>query len=554
MSLASSFATTKKYHGLWVARSEIMERMKANLVPQEYYRRDTSGSSRPRVLWQRWVTAKEKGKLLGRLLAKPDAHMLATFIRHDIPNLPMAAATRVGLMGKIAALRDEYDEPMFFTCACCEELAPSDDVHVGNHGEQFCHVCVETERVYDSEVMGVYLRGADAARCFTSAEDFDQDIRDWCTASWARDHQYQRRNGVWYAPGSYNLSSELNERIYDYHDGPELGHIPSEYDNRKPRVLLGMELEVENIYSEDDEETSNESIARSILKKLNGIQPAFVKAEHDGSLDNGFELVTGYTGLDVHAKVWSQLKDAKYFDQIHSHTSDTCGLHVHVDKAGMTPLHCAKLAAFVNNAANEKLMQCVSRRYNASYARFSQHENFIRKMSQFAGPYIRQTKRMKEKVNTTYLLGNNFHGDRYSAVNFNNDHTVEFRMFRGTLKFESIMACLEFAFETWHFTQQAPLSGLTTEAFLEFICRAENRKDSKHLRAYLKAKRFRAFHTAEVKAVPKAGREAAPTEREERNQICAEPEVIMLGYQADALAHQCVVAARQLQRDNALVY
>jgi hypothetical protein len=52
------------------------------------------------------------------------------------------------------------------------------------------------------------------------------------------------------------------------------------------------------------------------------------------------------------------------------------------------------------------------------------------------------------------------------------------------------MACLEFTFATWHFCKDAGQNQLTTSEFLKFICRAENRCDTRFLRTYLKEKGF----------------------------------------------------------------
>lgn len=76
-------------------------------------------------------------------------------------------------------------------------------------------------------------------------------------------------------------------------------------------------------------------------------------------------------------------------------------------------------------------------------------------------------------------------------------------MFRGSTKVTTIMACLEFTFASWHFARVTPLHQLDTEHFLEFICRAENRKDTKNLRAYLLAKKFSHFYTQEAIVRPK---------------------------------------------------
>lgn len=80
--------------------------------------------------------------------------------------------------------------------------------------------------------------------------------------------------------------------------------------------------------------------------------------------------------------------------------------------------------------------------------------------------------------------------DRYEALNFKNEKTVEFRLFKGSLKYETIMACLEFTYATWFFCRDASTKNLTTDQFLKFICANQNRKDTKFLRSFLKSKGF----------------------------------------------------------------
>jgi hypothetical protein len=79
----------------------------------------------------------------------------------------------------------------------------------------------------------------------------------------------------------------------------------------------------------------------------------------------------------------------------------------------------------------------------------------------------------------------NINSDRYEALNFQNDKTVEFRLFRGSLKYATIMACLEFAYITWFFSRDTSQTQLTTQNFLKYICLENNRRDTAHLRAYL---------------------------------------------------------------------
>jgi len=269
------------------------------------------------------------------------------------------------------------------------------------------------------------------------------------------------------------------EHIGEYHSSKRrLGHIPSSYDMRSPRVLLGMELEMEV-----GDDWDKDSRAGLILDNIgdyqdeDGLKHTYCLMEQDGFLDNGFEMVTSYPGLDVHK---AQLQ---YFKQktkgMKSHDTSTCGLHVHVCKSSMTTLHGAKLVLFINDPANAELVKSIARRDASGYAKF-QNKKEDKHWLMDSVDYSKHKEDQLRRLNS----------DRYEALNFRNDKTVEFRLFKGTLKYETMVSCLEFAFACWHFTASASTSELTTTKFLEFICLPENRKDTRFLRAYLKDKGY----------------------------------------------------------------
>jgi len=195
-----------------------------------------------------------------------------------------------------------------------------------------------------------------------------------------------------------------NQIIGDYHSSRgRLGHIPSAYDERKPRVLLGLELELEidgDIYNR----------AESLLGAIGKYKDhQYALCEHDGSLNHGFEMVTAYTGLDVHQK---QLRffEGKTLRGATSHDTSTCGLHVHICKADMTTLHGAKMILFINDEANKKLIRSIARR-DSTYGA------------------IKNKKADKEWI--ANALGNDrkkyqlmsLNADRYEALNFKNEKT-----------------------------------------------------------------------------------------------------------------------------------
>jgi hypothetical protein len=301
---------------------------------------------------------------------------------------------------------------------------------------------------------------------------------DYSVCSSCADYSYHYSNRHAYYVRDDDEEHNENEHIGEYHSSVDcLGHISSKYDNRKPRVLLGLELEMEIKDSYSRDERAGELLENiGFCKDAEGYRQTYALCEEDGSLDNGFEMVTGYTGLDVHAE------QLKYFERglrgAISHDSDNCGLHVHICKADMTTLHGAKMILFINDQANHKLVKAIARRDSSEYAKIKNKKE--------AKEWMRDA--VSSDCKSVQLRSLN--RDRYEALNFKNPNTIEFRLFKGSLVYSTIMSCLEFTYATWFFCRDASTKNLTTDHFLKFICANENRGDTKFLRAYLKAKGF----------------------------------------------------------------
>jgi hypothetical protein len=355
---------------------------------------------------------------------------MGVFIRDDDSSsaLDLINETNVNHRNSWAHFMDCHFSGHYFTCHDCDSIFSDDDAHNAYDDYSVCGSCVDNFRY--SERNGYYVR------------DDDDDYSE-------------------------------NENIREYHTSSDcLGHIPSKYDNRTPRVLLGLELEMEikGEYSRDER-------AGVLLEGLGNYNDCtYALCENDGSLNHGFELVTAYTGLDVHAEqlafFQSGLRGAI------SHDSDNCGLHVHICKADMSTLHGAKMILFINDPANHKLIKAIARRDSSGFAKF--------KNKQLDKDWLKSAMTCESKRSQL----RNLNHDRYEALNFKNDKTVEFRLFKGSLVFETIMSCLEFTYATWFFTRDASTKNMTIDGFLKFICANENRGDTKFLRAYLKSKGF----------------------------------------------------------------
>jgi hypothetical protein len=220
---------------------------------------------------------------------------------------------------------------------------------------------------------------------------------------------------------------------------------------------MGVELEVEV------KDGSIDSHVEALNAKLNdGEIGKRVYFEADGSLTHGFEIISNPMGLDSHYELWSALADRDLVRGMRSHNTSTCGLHVHVSRKNMHTMQINKMNVFLNHPDNQDLIKAVARRYDVNYARIAQ-----------------------KKLSNAHK----YDIERRDALNITNDHTVEFRIFKGTLIHDTLLSAIEFANALVNFTMPASPAGfhLSTDRFLDFIDSPSQRSETKHLRKHLKA-------------------------------------------------------------------
>ena len=120
-----------------------------------------------------------------------------------------------------------------------------------------------------------------------------------------------------------------------------------------------------------------------------------------------------------------------------SHDNGQCGLHVHVNRTflGETELTqdytIAKLLLLFERFFDDKLVP-FSRR------RFEQLNHWCKKPHVDYNPQTDGSAELCEKI-----YHKKVYDDRYYAINLQNRHTIEFRLFRGSLKLQTVMASLQ---------------------------------------------------------------------------------------------------------------
>lgn len=196
--------------------------------------------------------------------------------------------------------------------------------------------------------------------------------------------------------------------------------IPIFYGNG-PRYF-GVELEIDN----GGESDSN----ANLIQNVGNADQDHIYIKHDGSLKDGMEIVTHPMTLDYHRNEmpWKKIVHKALDLGYTSHKPGTCGLHVHVnrDSLGDTIQEqentIARILFLVETFWHELL-------------RFSRRTQ--EQMNEWASRYGRKDD-PKEVLHSAKRSK-----DRYTCVNLTPAETIEFRMFRGTLKYNTLIATLQ---------------------------------------------------------------------------------------------------------------
>ena len=343
-------------------------------------------------------------------------------------------------------MTDYLEENGYALCPDCDEWEIDDHRRTAyNQDEGVCRTCINNEYVY-SGYYDDYIYASSSANAIDQYGDdvtIHEDDREFV---W--DDNMDR-----YRHRDYEHRAEL---IGSYHSTKRHGFkfIESDWVKRNDR-FIGVELEIE---CRADRFDAVERLNNTLNEGEIGRKVWF---ENDGSLsDSGFEMITNPMGLDTHADFWSWLQDKELVRHLRSHDTSTCGLHVHVSRKNLNNLQLNRMNVFINHPDNAPLIKAVARRYATNYARI----------------------RDKQMGKAHYAI------DRYDALNIENDKTIEFRIFKGTLKHGSLMAALEFAYALVNFTAPASPAGfnLSTDRFIRFITDPTQRSETRYLRSYLK--------------------------------------------------------------------
>lgn len=199
-------------------------------------------------------------------------------------------------------------------------------------------------------------------------------------------------------------------------------------------IYFGVELEYESTGNYGKDVLVTDSLIRgfSIMKK-------------DSSIKRGFEVVSSPGSIEAHVNNFGNL----FKNLPRSVQPDvTCGMHVHVSRVRLSDLQIGKMLSFIHNPDNEKFISIIAGRPS------SHHNDF---------------KRPKKITEGLYGGKNQVCQDRHTALNLNNQETIEFRLFKSTRDIFDFTKNLQFCRAVVKFTDWSKFSISESKDFKTFF-------------------------------------------------------------------------------------
>lgn len=322
-----------------------------------------------------------------------------------------------------------------YYCEDCETWYRDDDYYRTGEGRTICSSC------YDNN----YFTCEDCGDIFHNDYGYSDDWGDYmyCESCW-----------------------ESHDRgiINGYHDSDRCFDIQKTEEDTDKDATFGTEVE-----TECQGNYSRKEVAETIDGIVNNKRELFI-FEEDGSLsNNGYETIS----YPFTMRWFKQNKDLfkTMFDKMvsmgcRSHDTKTCGYHIH----------------FGRHFFENKQESCIDRlvylfeKYKSELEVFSRRKDFY----WCAFPSNRTScdnwKDIKEvkKIDKDNLYGHQ------SAINLENYETIEIRIFRGTLKFDTYVASLELVDNIIHYVKDKTDEEVEKGSFSDIV----NYQPTEYLKQY----------------------------------------------------------------------
>jgi len=308
-----------------------------------------------------------------------------------------------GKWSKFTRWCDYFDEDTghYEMCDDCSTIEHTDEMSTAYEGDYIiCRSCLDDDYTW-SEYRDTYVRYEDR-----DEDDYDEDYRD----DWVNSYDYDVMEDLVH-------TSAPDERI-----------LPD-------TAYYGVELEVEKRTNADSD------TAREVYECFGTNQRQFAVLKSDGSLSNGFEIVSAPGTLKAHKLYWEQFFKSNAIKKLKGWSTDTAGMHVHISRSALRQLDIGKILVFINDHKNESFVNHIAGRNSDQWAKKSD-------------------KKIMDCVQSS---------DKYEAVNTSHRHTIELRIFKSNLSRLGFYRVIEFVDALVNFAKQTSIGNLQYTDFIKYM-------------------------------------------------------------------------------------
>lgn len=373
--------------------------------------------------------------------------------RFDINNLDIVYSKQITDLYSTRFDSENYSvvyhkRKVFFYCAdctywcdnCSENLLNYSTRLITDSGDNICNSCYEESFFTCGFCDNIFNRNQ---ACWVEDRDFDScNVCANDNTSWCEYHENYEYNMCDYNyPEDESSEDDDWNGIFPYSFKPRPDFYLGSADSDNQKMFFGFELEVE-------------SMGNPMMSGINAVKDSlgdFVYLKGDGSLDRGFEIVSYPFSFNYYQEIldfgfMNKLKDLGY----RSWNSETCGLHIHISKAGFVSAgHIWKFTNLI--LQNQRYWEKLAGRSNSRWASFGEELN-----------------------QTMKILKGEYHPQKYVAVNMCNRDTIEVRIFKGSLNQTRVRSAIESLHCAIEYTKNLSVyeinqGGLKFDRFLNYL-------------------------------------------------------------------------------------
>ena len=255
-----------------------------------------------------------------------------------------------------------------------------------------------------------------------------------------------------------------------FHHFNNIQHKGVETETEGERIYLGVELEIDKVVE-----------LNKLAKELIGIsqEGRLFYLKWDSSLEHGFEIVSQPCTLKYHRAEfpWKEIMKRCQEHDAKSDDALTCGLHVHFNVTSLG--YKNQEGEKVEEVEDYNLLKLIFiiERFWVNFEKFARRKenHYCERNSKNVYDKVIKGQNEIRRINTIKDMKHGLGGRMAINLGTRNQKTIELRLFKGTLKYETFIATLEMVDYIIHFIRDKGVTYIYKLSWDEFVTQIPQR-------------------------------------------------------------------------------